>query len=291
MRTLRQKLNKTELNIVKLINRGIFYGLKIEIYKIFFDQKYFNSRRKVILLFVLKLLNKIRNKQAELIFNIMNGSFETNSQLGQDLFVLQQLKNKKYGFFIEVGAGDGKTFSNTFLLEKKFNWDGILVEPNKTLYKKCVKTRECKVVNKLLLPAHKSSSKFYEMETGEFSYSEGYASLNTGEIKAVYEMPITNFEDLFQEYREIPKIDFVSIDTEGSELDIVSSIDFEKYKPTIICIEHNFRRFDRKFLKKYLKKRGYKLKYEGISRWDSWFVLKGKEISNSIVESAKHEKK
>ena len=49
--------------------------------------------------------------------------------------VLDQLNFKKNGFFVEFGAGNGEKFSNTFLLEKNFNWNGILAEPCKSFHK------------------------------------------------------------------------------------------------------------------------------------------------------------
>ena len=51
-----------------------------------------------------------------------------NSQVGQDKFVLSVLKNKKNGYFIEIGSNDPKLINNTFILEKDFNWSGIMVE-------------------------------------------------------------------------------------------------------------------------------------------------------------------
>ena len=81
------------------------------------------------------------------------------------------------------------------------------------------------------------------------------------------------FEDLFASFSKMPDIDFLSIDTEGSEKVILSSIDFSKFKPHVICIEHNYRKENRIFYKKFLKKKGYRLIYPGISRWDSWFVI------------------
>jgi hypothetical protein len=51
-----------------------------------------------------------------------------NGQVGQDKFVLSILKNKKNGYFIEIGSNDPKLINNTFILEKDFNWSGIMVE-------------------------------------------------------------------------------------------------------------------------------------------------------------------
>ena len=55
----------------------------------------------------------------------------SESQIFQDLFVINELDFKEDGFFVEIGAADGKYLSNTYLLEKEFKWDGLVVEPAK----------------------------------------------------------------------------------------------------------------------------------------------------------------
>jgi len=60
----------------------------------------------------------------------MNENQKYYSQLGQDKWVLEKLDYKENGFFIEIGAYDGITLSNTYSLEKDFGWDGICVECN-----------------------------------------------------------------------------------------------------------------------------------------------------------------
>ena len=64
------------------------------------------------------------------------------SQLGQDLEVIKYYKYKKNGYFIEIGASDGIKLSNTYLLEQKYNWTGICVEPIPDKYKLLCKNRQ-----------------------------------------------------------------------------------------------------------------------------------------------------
>ena len=59
----------------------------------------------------------------------------SKSQLFQDLFVQYIFNKKKEGIFIEIGGGNGNDISNTILLEKKYNWKGIICEPNRYLQK------------------------------------------------------------------------------------------------------------------------------------------------------------
>ncbi len=63
------------------------------------------------------------------------------SQIGQDIEVLKSLNYKKNGYFIEIGANDGIQLSNTYLLEKQYDWTGICVEPIPRTFDKLVKNR------------------------------------------------------------------------------------------------------------------------------------------------------
>lgn len=63
------------------------------------------------------------------------------SQLNQDLNVISFFNNKNDMYFIDIGANDGKTLSNTFLLEKQYNWKGICSEPLPSAFKKLITCR------------------------------------------------------------------------------------------------------------------------------------------------------
>ena len=69
----------------------------------------------------------------------------SKSQLRQDLFVLNELGYKRKGYFVEFGAANGLYISNTYLLEKKFEWVGLLSEPAKFWHKELINNRKCMI--------------------------------------------------------------------------------------------------------------------------------------------------
>ena len=77
-------------------------------------------------------------------FIIKNMKF-SKSQIYQDLFILYFTKNKQNGTFIEIGGGNGVDLSNTYLLEKKYNWKGIICEPEKKSQKHILNNRNAKL--------------------------------------------------------------------------------------------------------------------------------------------------
>ena len=86
------------------------------------------------------LYSKLSNKYKKKVFNLLEKS---KSQLAQDIFVVANTTHKKNNFFVEFGATDGITISNTYLLEKELNWKGILIEPASIWHKDLEKNRKC----------------------------------------------------------------------------------------------------------------------------------------------------
>ncbi len=255
------------------LKRGLFYSIKNQFFKVILNEKSKKKRIRKLIITSFRTFNKFfKVKYLDFILKILDDDVIYHSQLGQDLFVLETLNQKKNGFFIEIGAGNGKHLSNTYLLEKEYNWDGILVEPNKSSFKACTNLRHCRVINKLILNSEVATVLFHEKRIGEFSFSEGYGNKNSNDVIDSYEIESIKFEEIFRDFSIIPDIDFLSIDTEGSEVEILSSINFSKYRPNIICIEHNYVKSNRVYIKNFLKSKGYIIAYSGISLWDSWFV-------------------
>lgn len=76
------------------------------------------------------------------VVQVLRSFNKSRSQIRQDLFVLSVLNFKKNGFFVDFGSTNGKSLSNTYLLEKEFGWQGILAEPARIWHKELRKNRQ-----------------------------------------------------------------------------------------------------------------------------------------------------
>lgn len=208
---------------------------------------------------------------------------ESKAQLFQDVWVLwRSNKYENSEFFVEVGACDPIRLSNTFLLEKKAGFNGILIEPNPKLAQELRKKRTAQVcevaISNSELPMELALSA--EPEFSRISSSNRIIHnlfTPTGEVVQVQSSTLT---EILQSNNVPENFTFLSIDIEGMELEALQSLDFSLYKPQMIAVEHNFRE-DRKKIKKLLSLHGYVLDPvlpDGI--WDDWY------IQSNLLESS-----
>jgi FkbM family methyltransferase len=221
----------------------------------------------------LALLSKLKDEQiAHFVKNLIGKS---KAQFGQDLFVLSELNLKRNGYFVEFGATNGIDLSNTHLLEKEFGWSGILAEPAKTWHNALKKNRACQIDTRCVWNSSGSSLVFSETEWAELSTLSTLKSSDhhkkSRERSHSYEVETVSLIDLLNDHGAPREIDFLSIDTEGSELEILTAFDFEKYRFGVIACEHNFTPA-REQLFKLLSSHGYTRKYEDVSQYDDWYV-------------------
>lgn len=199
----------------------------------------------------------------------------STSQLGQDLFVLLELQFKTGGYFVEFGATNGVSLSNTFLLEKAFDWTGILAEPAKCWHDELRKNRCCDIETGCVWFESNSSLTFQEVEVAELSTIGSFSNSDhhkKGRRRGVsYNVNTISLLDLLDKYNAPRRIDYLSIDTEGSEYDILRNFNFEKYEFNVITCEHNYST-QREKIHRILSSHGYKRKYLGFSRWDDWYI-------------------
>jgi len=201
---------------------------------------------------------------------------KSKSQLGQDMFVLSELGFKKDGYFVEFGATNGVDLSNTYLLEKDLGWTGILAEPAKVWAEALTKNRKCHIDYDCVWSTSGEVLEFNEVNAAElstistFSGVDEHATTRTSGTK--YLVTTISLLDLLKKYNAPKEIDYLSIDTEGSEFDILNAFDFDAYKFKVITCEHNFTPMRVKIYE-LLTSKGYTRKHTEYSRFDDWYVL------------------
>ena len=202
-------------------------------------------------------------------------AFESKSQLKQDIFVLLEKNFMEGGFFVEFGATNGIDISNTFILEKKFNWDGILAEPNKQWHKDLKNNRSAKIETNCVWSKSGETINFMELDDKEFSTIEQFSDNDdhkrSTKTFVKRKVKTISLEDLLDKHGAPSKIDYLSIDTEGSEFEILKEFNFDKYDISIITCEHNFTK-SRNNIFSLLTSNGYERKYTGASKFDDWYV-------------------
>jgi FkbM family methyltransferase len=201
---------------------------------------------------------------------------KSKAQLGQDMFVLAELGFKKDGYFVEFGATNGIDLSNTYLLEKEMGWTGILAEPAWVWQDALKANRNCHISFDCVWSKSHELLPFNQASAAELSTIDTFSSVDehaqarkTGDKYEVYTCSLL---DLLKKYDAPKEIDYLSIDTEGSEFDILSAFDFDAYKIKVITCEHNFTPM-REEIYKLLTSKGYTRKHTEFSRFDDWYVL------------------
>lgn len=205
---------------------------------------------------------------------------ESYAQIFQDLFALHMSGGKRGGFFVEVGTGDGILISNTYLLEKVYGWQGIVVEPNPVFHQSLLNNRACAVMTDCVLDVTGRTVSFdctLEPEFSGINQELGDRPVSSSDV-AERERPVQTIElttvslnDLLTRANAPAQIDFLSLDVEGAELTILSTFDFDRWQIGCLTIEHNFdaRRED---IYKLLESKGYYRVFPEISQWDDWYV-------------------
>ncbi len=170
------------------------------------------------------------------------------SQFGEDLFLWDTFAGQLDGFFIEVGAFDGVSYSVTYALEA-FGWKGLLIEAIPDRFEQCRRNRPgSRVVNSALGPrGAKGTIEFTIVEDslgGMLSYSKAtphhMRSVETIQAKRrKVTVPFTSMDELLKEHSG--SIDVAVIDVEGVELEVLNGFDLLKHKPKVLVLEDNAR--------------------------------------------------
>jgi len=175
-------------------------------------------------------------------------NIESWSCSGQDYFILNYFNFKTGGFFVELGCDDGVRKSNTYTLEKNYMWNGICIDASEEMYKKSKISRKCKVVNECINIGNEKIT--YLDVNGGASGIIGYDN-NINDDKEIIdrvnrkypqeskliEKKTKSLAEVLEENNSPKIIDYISLDTEGNEYDILKYFPFEKYKVIAFSIE------------------------------------------------------
>lgn len=188
----------------------------------------------------------------------LKGSY---SQQSEDLVIDKILGNKKRGFYVDVGAHDPVRFSNTKRFYDK-GWSGVNIDPNPNLIKK-FKEQRTRDINLELGVGRKNGSlifyQFFPSTLSTFSQKEATQYQSSGfNLISKYQVPVKTLGSILSQHCKTRRPDFLSIDTEGTDLEVLQNNDWDKFKPRVICIETG-KDFNK--INNFLKKHGYQLKH------------------------------
>jgi FkbM family methyltransferase len=163
------------------------------------------------------------------------------SQHGEDQFILTYFNNKKNGLYIDVGANHPFKISNTYLLYRN-GWTGVTIEPIPHLYRKHKKFRPRDINLNCGIGEKRERIKFFELIPRVLSsFDETICNelIESGQanLRKTYEINIVTLDDVYNKYLKTRNVDVLSIDTEGYDFQVLKSIDWKKWSPSVIVCE------------------------------------------------------
>jgi hypothetical protein len=177
-------------------------------------------------------------------YNLDQQALHSYSQASQDKVVLKILSGRRKGFFVECGASNGETFSNTLTLEMRFDWDGLLIEANPNLFKILLgKGRKAYSLNACLSITNETKRMAFYPAGLLGGLQEGFDSSHKKAIGFTQTTPETKYitcyplQDVMAAFGR-DHIDYFSLDVEGPEVPILRTIPFEHLKIDVMTVEY-----------------------------------------------------
>ena len=225
-------------------------------------------------------------EEMELLSNFIESlrdkSKKIKSQLLQDAFasfIVSDLFDKT---FLEFGATDGISLSNSYMLENQLGWTGILAEPSPQWHKKLKYNRpNTQIITECIWKSSGENLDFFVSDVGvlstlvDFKYSD--LSSMPGNTKTrvkdgnVVKVETLSINEVMEKYFNGNSPSYVSIDTEGSEYEILNSLDFGKYRPVVFTIEHNYTNLQNK-IDALMISNDYKRVFSKLTSFDAWYI-------------------
>ena len=243
------------------------------------NKRSYNKNKKI---FKNKTINN-KNKKHKKIK--LKGGQHSFAQLKQDIKVLEFYKNKRDGYYVDIGANDGIELSNTYLLEKDYGWKGICVEPLPEQFQELLKNRKSINVNKAV---YNTTGEILDFTSSDF-LSGVTKNINTHKhvilTKPKIKVETITLNDILDQNNAPNFIDYLTLDTEGSELIILKALNFDKYKFGLIHLEHNHQEPRRSDIKNLLLSKGYK--YLGENESDDEYAYEQQIKTHNIISGGR----
>jgi|SRR3989344_3755022 len=188
------------------------------------------------------------------------------SQFGEDMVLRDLFNSQKNGFYVDVGAHHPERFSNTYWFYRR-GWSGINIDATPGSMREFDRKRPRDTNIETAVSEKQGELTFFTFEKGSFNTLSKEVSVKqvkaNQKIKKEVKVKSNRLENILRQYMPPnQEINFMSIDAEGMDLEVLKSNDWQKYKPKVIAIEESG--FDlenpgRSQIFSYLKERGYKL--------------------------------
>lgn len=206
------------------------------------------------------------------------------SQLYQDVFASFIVGDKFDKTFLEFGATNGLKISNSLYLEKFFNWSGILAEPDTKWLSELKKNRpNTEIVTQCVWSESGKKLNFWSSDNGELStikdFKENDIKFYPGNViernKSGENIIVDtiSLNDLIKIKFKSKCPSYISIDTEGSELEILKNFNFREYRPVVFTIEHSFTK-NELVIDKLMKANDYVRIFKNLTLFDCWYAHK-----------------
>jgi len=161
------------------------------------------------------------------------------AQKGQDLWVLDSLGKPQNGYFVDLAASDGITYSNTWALEKIWNWDGIVIEPNPYFFREMITRRDVRAYECAV--DEQSGTVPFRIDNGGLGGIVADDTDNNPTVRGdqlehaeIVDIPARTLTDLLDEAQAPRTIEYLSLDVEGAEERVLRGLDLDTY--TFYCM-------------------------------------------------------
>jgi FkbM family methyltransferase len=197
------------------------------------------------------------------------------SQIGQDTRVVEFYKGKRNGFFVDIGSADGVFISNTYMLERDYSWSGICVEPIPEQYAKLLMNRPGVVCCDMAVYNESNQTVVFDIANNDILFSGIRENIDchmdaVNSNRTEISVNTISLNDLLSKYNAPDHIDYLSLDTEGSEYEILKHCNFNKYTFGYIDVEHNHVEPRRSHIRELLLSNGYT--YIGENAFDDIYI-------------------